>query len=81
MSEKEICDLMAKKMKNEILFSDSIFRRVRDQSGIVEQKIPATFKYFKAQVNATMVELESIDEKNIIECSKKKMSYVEKKMR
>lgn len=81
MSMTEICEIMAKKMKNEIFFSDIIFRRVKDQSGFVEQKLPANFKYFKAQVNVTMVELESIDQKNIIECSKKKMSYVEKKMR
>lgn len=72
---------MGKKMKNDIVFSDSILRRVRDQSGIVQQKFPATFKYYKAQVNINIFQLESIDYKNIIECSKKKMSNVERKMR
>ena len=30
LSEKEICARMVEKIKNEIMFTDSIFRRARD---------------------------------------------------
>ena len=53
-------------MKDDIIFSDCIFKRVKDSSGIIEQKLPATFRYYKAQANITIVELVNLDKKNVI---------------
>lgn len=57
MEDKDVFELMKNKMKDKITLSDNIFKQIKDLSGVIEQKVPATFSYYKAQVNMTVIEL------------------------
>lgn len=81
MNPQDICKIMKEKMKEGITFSDYILKRFNDPSGVMEQKLSATFLYNKLQPNITSVELSHIDDQNIIESHPKKMSFAERKMR
>jgi hypothetical protein len=72
---------MKEKMKEGITFSDYILKRFNDPSGVMEQKLSASFIYKKVQPNITLVELSSIDDKNVIESHLKMMSFAERKLK
>lgn len=57
MDVQDVSKIMKEKMKEGITYSDYILKRLKDSSGIIEQKLSASFIYKKVQPNITLVEL------------------------